>query len=222
MLQAACQYRQSRASLYKTGELPEREPEYIPWTGEKSLWLVQELFETKRTSLVVWKTWIPIWVLNLLLKYCWFCFNFTWQCLDSFAGEVVLTSTVLFSQASSSLRAAITRQHGIILKVVYPQVDSNLRSIVAEQVVALLDCFLDGYISQLKSVDRPADQERYSNLEMEYVQKRSELLSPLRKYWLFSFNARFECSVRWENDANLIEQMDFVYEFFVLYLTSVY
>ncbi|XP_065586454.1 nuclear pore complex protein Nup133 isoform X1 [Cyrtonyx montezumae] len=113
MLQAACQYRQSRASLYKTGELPEREPEYIPWT------------------------------------------------------------------ASSSLRAAITRQHGIILKVVYPQVDSSLRSIVTEQVVALLNYFLDGYVSQLKSVDRPADQERYSSLEMEYVQKRSELLSPL-------------------------------------------
>ncbi|NXK03796.1 NU133 protein, partial [Herpetotheres cachinnans] len=113
MLQAACQYRQSRASLYKTGELPEREPEYIPWT------------------------------------------------------------------ASSGLRTAIIRQHGIILKVVYPQVDSNLRSIVAEQLVALLDCFLDGYVSQLKSVDRPADQERYSSLEMEYVQKRSELLSPL-------------------------------------------
>ncbi|XP_051468943.1 nuclear pore complex protein Nup133 isoform X1 [Apus apus] len=113
MLQAACQYRQSRASLYKTGELPEREPEYIPWT------------------------------------------------------------------ASSALRAAIIRQHGIILKMVYPQVDSNLRSIVAEQLVALLDCFLDGYVSQLKSVDRPADQERYSNVEMEYVQKRSELLSPL-------------------------------------------
>ncbi|XP_074781437.1 nuclear pore complex protein Nup133 isoform X3 [Athene noctua] len=113
MLQAACQYRQSRASSYKTGELPEREPEYIPWT------------------------------------------------------------------ASSSLRATIIHQHGIILKMVYPQVDSNLRSIVAEQLVALLDCFLDGYVSQLKSVDRPADQERYSNLEMEYVQKRSELLSPL-------------------------------------------
>ncbi|NXT52700.1 NU133 protein, partial [Pluvianellus socialis] len=115
MLQAACQYRQSRASLYKTGELPEREPEYIPWTGK-----------------------------------------------------------TLFG-----LRTAIIRQHGIILKIVYPQVDSNLRSIVAEQLVALLDCFLDGYVTQLKSVDRPADQERYSNVEMEYVQKRSELLSPL-------------------------------------------
>ncbi|XP_010148990.1 PREDICTED: nuclear pore complex protein Nup133-like, partial [Eurypyga helias] len=113
VLQAACQYRQSRASLYKTGELPEREPEYIPWT------------------------------------------------------------------ASSSLRTAIIRQHGIILKMVYPQADSNLRSIVAEQLVALLDCFLDGYVSQLKSVDRPVDQERYSHVEMEYVQKRSELLSPL-------------------------------------------
>ncbi|XP_053918635.1 nuclear pore complex protein Nup133 isoform X2 [Cuculus canorus] len=113
MLQAACQYRQSRASLYKTGDLLGREPEYIPWT------------------------------------------------------------------ASSGLRAAIVRQHGIILKRVYPQVDSNLRSIVAEQLVALLDCFLDGYVAQLKSVDRPADQERYSNLEIEYVQKRSELLSPL-------------------------------------------
>ncbi|XP_062497754.1 nuclear pore complex protein Nup133 isoform X2 [Pezoporus occidentalis] len=113
MLQAASQYRQSRASLYKPEELPEREPEYIPWT------------------------------------------------------------------ASSGLRAAVIRQHGIILQMVYPQVDSNLRSIVAEQLVALLDCFLDGYASQLKSVDRPADQERYSNLEMEYKQKRTELLSPL-------------------------------------------
>lgn len=56
---------------------------------------------------------------------------------------------------------------------------------MAEQLVALLDCFLDGYASQLKSVDRPADQERYSNLEMEYKQKRTELLSPLRKYCLF-------------------------------------
>ncbi|XP_057263012.1 nuclear pore complex protein Nup133 isoform X2 [Pezoporus wallicus] len=113
MLQAASQYRQSRASLYKPEELPEREPEYIPWT------------------------------------------------------------------ASSGLRAAVIRQHGIILQMVYPQVDSNLRSIVAEQLVALLDCFLDGYASQLKSVDRPADQERYSNLEMEYKQRRTELLSPL-------------------------------------------
>ncbi|NXD12751.1 NU133 protein, partial [Nothocercus nigrocapillus] len=116
MLQAACQYRQSRASLYKTGELPEREPEYLPWTA---------------------------------------------------------------SSGPTGVRAAITRQHGIILKVVYPQVDSNLRSVVAEQLVALLDCFLDGFVAQLLSVDRPADQERYSNLEIEYVQKRSELLSPL-------------------------------------------
>ncbi|XP_067149538.1 nuclear pore complex protein Nup133 isoform X1 [Apteryx mantelli] len=116
MLQAASQYRQSRASLYKTGELPEREPEYVPWTA---------------------------------------------------------------SSGPAGIRTAIIRQHGIILKVVYPQVDSNLRSIVTEQLVALLDCFLDGYVSQLKSVDRPAVQERYSSLEMEYVQKRSELLSPL-------------------------------------------
>lgn len=116
--------------------------------------------------------------------------------MDSFDGEIVVLIFTVFSfQASSSLRSAITRQHGIILKVVYPQVDSNLRSIVAEQLVALLDCFLDGYVSQLKSVDRPTDQERYSNLEMEYVQKRSELLSPLRKYCLFSFNARIKCSV---------------------------
>lgn len=46
MLQAACQYRQSRASLYKTGELPEREPEYIPWTGEKKLLQVHKFQNT--------------------------------------------------------------------------------------------------------------------------------------------------------------------------------
>ncbi|NXU53398.1 NU133 protein, partial [Turnix velox] len=130
MLQAACQCRQSRASLYRTGKLPEREPEYIPWT------------------------------------------------------------------ASSGVRAAIIRQHGIILKMVYPLADSNLRSIVAEQLVALLDCFLDGYVSQLKSVNRTAMQERYSNVETEYVQKRLELLSPLlslRQYQMAAALAEKYC-----------------------------
>lgn len=65
--------------------------------------------------------------------------------------------------------------------MVYPQADSNLRNVLTEQLVALIDGFLDGYVSQLKSVDKSNDQERYSNLEMEYLQKRSDLLSPLRK-----------------------------------------
>lgn len=79
----------------------------------------------------------------------------------------------------SGIRTAITRQHGIILKMVYPQADSNLRSIVMEQLVALIDCFLDSYVSQLKSLEKSSEQERYSSLEVEYLQKRSELLSPL-------------------------------------------
>eukprot|EP00070_Physeter_catodon_P030612 XP_028337506.1 nuclear pore complex protein Nup133 isoform X2 [Physeter catodon] len=79
----------------------------------------------------------------------------------------------------AGIRTAIVRQHGIVLKMVYPQADSNLRNILTEQLVALIDCFLDGYVSQLKSVDRSSDQERYNNLEMEYLQKRSDLLSPL-------------------------------------------
>lgn len=73
------------------------------------------------------------------------------------------------------------RQHGIILKTVYPQADSSLRSVVMEQLVALIDCFLDSYVSQLKSLEKSSDQERYSSLEVEYLQKRSELLSPLRE-----------------------------------------
>ncbi|XP_061480465.1 nuclear pore complex protein Nup133 [Rhineura floridana] len=81
--------------------------------------------------------------------------------------------------ASVGVRTAIINQHEIILKKVYPQINSKLRSIVTEQLVALLDCFLDGYVSQLKSVDCPEYQERYNSLEMEYTQKRSELLSPL-------------------------------------------
>ncbi|XP_071997366.1 nuclear pore complex protein Nup133 [Engystomops pustulosus] len=112
MLHAACQYRQNKASLYKSERL-EKEPEYIPWT------------------------------------------------------------------ASSGIRTVILRQHSIILRKVYPQADSRLRSDLIEQLVALLNYFLDDYITQLKSVDRPADQERYTILETEYAQKRSELLSPL-------------------------------------------
>lgn len=70
--------------------------------------------------------------------------------------------------------------------MVYPQADSNLRNVVTEQLVALIDCFLDGYVSQLKSLEKSGDQERYSNLEVEYLQKRSDLLTPLRKYIIFS------------------------------------
>lgn len=77
------------------------------------------------------------------------------------------------------IRTVIERQHGIVLKVVYPQADSSLRNILTEQLVSLIDCFLDGYVSQLKSLDKSGDQERYSSLEMEYLQKRSDLLSPL-------------------------------------------
>lgn len=50
-----------------------------------------------------------------------------------------------------------------------------------EQLVALIDCFLDSYVSQLKSLEKSSEQERYSSLEVEYLQKRSELLSPLRE-----------------------------------------
>ncbi|KAM9245164.1 nuclear pore complex protein Nup133 [Dugong dugon] len=79
----------------------------------------------------------------------------------------------------SGIRTAIVRQHGIVLKMIYPQADSTLRNILTEQLVALVDCFLDGYVSQLKSLDKSSDQERYNNLEMEYLQKRTDLLSPL-------------------------------------------
>lgn len=79
----------------------------------------------------------------------------------------------------AGIRTAVIHQHGIVLKMVYPQADSNLRNILTEQLVALIDCFLDGYVSQLKSLDKSSDQERYDNLEMEYQQKRSDLLSPL-------------------------------------------
>ena len=34
MLQAASHYRQNRNSLYRREESGEKEPEYIPWTGE--------------------------------------------------------------------------------------------------------------------------------------------------------------------------------------------
>nr|XP_019610340.1 PREDICTED: nuclear pore complex protein Nup133 isoform X2 [Rhinolophus sinicus] len=79
----------------------------------------------------------------------------------------------------AGIRTAILRQHEVVLKVVYPQADSSLRNILTEQLVALMDCFLDGYVSQLKSLDKSSDQERYNSLELEYQQKRTDLLSPL-------------------------------------------
>ncbi|TMS23132.1 Nuclear pore complex protein Nup133 [Larimichthys crocea] len=81
------------------------------------------------------------------------------------------------------VRTVISRQHEIILRSVYPHADSELRSALCEQLVALLDIYLSGYVAQLTSLQqqRPpgSQQERYNSLEMEYSQRRSELLAPL-------------------------------------------
>ncbi|CAG5946219.1 unnamed protein product [Menidia menidia] len=74
--------------------------------------------------------------------------------------------------------------HDLILRSVYPLADSQLRGVLCEQLVALLDIYLGGYVAQLTSLQqqqRPtgAQQERYNSLEMEYSQRRSELLTPL-------------------------------------------
>ncbi|KAG8440947.1 hypothetical protein GDO86_006618 [Hymenochirus boettgeri] len=82
------------------------------------------------------------------------------------------------SSGPAGVRSVLIRQHGIILKV-YPQADSSLRTILIEQLAALLNYLLDDYVTQLKSVDKLTNQERFEILEIEYTQKRSELLSPL-------------------------------------------
>uniref|UniRef100_A0A7N8XXW6 Nuclear pore complex protein Nup133 n=1 Tax=Mastacembelus armatus TaxID=205130 RepID=A0A7N8XXW6_9TELE len=120
MLQAAGQYRETKASMYRAAEKAAAEPEYVPWTA---------------------------------------------------------------SGGVGGVRAITSRQHEIILRSVYPHADSELRSVLCEQLVALLDIYLGGYVAQLSSLQqrRPpgTSQERYNSLEMEYSQRRSELLTPL-------------------------------------------
>ncbi|XP_034044297.1 nuclear pore complex protein Nup133 [Thalassophryne amazonica] len=117
MLQTACQYRETKASMYRASENAAAEPEYVPWT------------------------------------------------------------------ASCAMRTVLSRQHDIVLRLVYPHADSELRSTLCEQLVALLDIYLGGYVAQLTSLQQQrlpvVQQERYSSLEMEYSQRRSELLAPL-------------------------------------------
>lgn len=120
MLQAAGQYRETKASMYRASENAAAEPEYIPWTA---------------------------------------------------------------SGGVGGVRTVISHQHEVILHSVYPHADSELRSALCEQLVALLDIYLGGYVAQLSSLQKQgplgAQQERYDSLEMEYSQRRSELLSPL-------------------------------------------
>uniref|UniRef100_A0A8K9XRX4 Nucleoporin 133 n=1 Tax=Oncorhynchus mykiss TaxID=8022 RepID=A0A8K9XRX4_ONCMY len=118
MLQAAGQYRDTKASLYRASESTPAEPEYIPWTASSGL---------------------------------------------------------------GGVRTVIARQHEVILRDVYPHADSELRNGLNEQLAALLDVLLGGYVAQLTSLrpGRPGQQDRYNTLEMEYTQRRSELLAPL-------------------------------------------
>ncbi|XP_037107149.1 nuclear pore complex protein Nup133 isoform X2 [Syngnathus acus] len=77
------------------------------------------------------------------------------------------------------VRTVISRQHELILHSMYPHADSELRGVLCEQLVALLDFYLGGYVAQLNSLKRQQGQERYNSLEMEYSQRRYELLAPL-------------------------------------------
>ncbi|XP_061771494.1 nuclear pore complex protein Nup133 [Nerophis ophidion] len=84
--------------------------------------------------------------------------------------------------ALGGVRAVISRQHELILRSMYPHADSELRSVLCEQLVELLDFYLGAYVAQLHSLQQapPAgQQERYNSLEMEYSQRRAELLTPL-------------------------------------------
>ncbi|KAM6972180.1 nuclear pore complex protein Nup133 [Aplochiton taeniatus] len=116
MLQAAGQYRETKASMYRALENPAAEPEYIPWTASSGL---------------------------------------------------------------GGVRTVLSRQHEVLLRLVYPHADAELRSALCEQLVALLDIYLGGYVAQLTSLRRPGAQDRYNTLELEYTQRRSELLAPL-------------------------------------------
>lgn len=132
-------------------------------------------------------SWTPVWfIFPAAVKW----YNFLAIGLSPSRYRTLTYHVILCNFTATSgpagIRTAIARQHGIVLKMVYPQADSKLRSTLTEQLVALIDCFLDGYVSQLKSLDKSSDQERYNNLEMEYLQKRSDLLSPLRKCMIFS------------------------------------
>lgn len=86
------------------------------------------------------------------------------------------------SGGAGGVRTVITRQHELILRVAYPHADVELRGMLSEQLVALLDSLLSGYVAQLTSLRRAGQQERYVTLENEYTQKRSELLAPLREF----------------------------------------
>uniref|UniRef100_A0A3Q4GF43 Nuclear pore complex protein Nup133 n=1 Tax=Neolamprologus brichardi TaxID=32507 RepID=A0A3Q4GF43_NEOBR len=117
MLQAAGQYRDMKASMYRASENAAAEPEYIPWTA---------------------------------------------------------------SGGVGGVRTVLSRQHEIILRTVYPHADSELRNALCEQLVALLDIYLGSFVAQLNSLQQQrTQQERYNSLEMEYSQRRSELLAPL-------------------------------------------
>ncbi|XP_038663888.1 nuclear pore complex protein Nup133 isoform X2 [Scyliorhinus canicula] len=93
------------------------------------------------------------------------------------------------SSAPTGVRSVILRQTDVVLNTVYPHVDTVLRNSLLEQLVALIDFYLDGYVCQLKSVDRPAQQERYNKLDLEYTQKRSHLLSQLLSLGQYQFTA---------------------------------
>ncbi len=134
-----------------------------------------------------------------LLIYCRmssisFCYKKSWEnrivnrivswvnrCIPTINTRAALHHSFFLSASGGAggVRTVITRQHELILRAVYPHADVELRAVLSEQLVTLLDSLLSGYVAQLTSLRRAGQQDRYVTLENEYTQKRSELLAPL-------------------------------------------
>ncbi len=139
-----------------------------------------------------------------LLIYCRmssssFCYKKSWEnqivnrivswvnrCIPTINTRAALHHSFFLSASGGAggVRTVITRQHELILRAVYPHADVELRAVLSEQLVTLLDSLLSGYVAQLTSLRRAGQQDRYVTLENEYTQKRSELLTPLCEFTL--------------------------------------
>ncbi|XP_071080381.1 nuclear pore complex protein Nup133-like [Haliotis cracherodii] len=82
---------------------------------------------------------------------------------------------------SRGIRTMLTRQYMLTIESAVPEArDIETQGVLFQQLLGLADVLLDGYKSQLVSLQQcPRRQDQYNQLHRKYEQERDKLISPL-------------------------------------------
>ncbi|KAK6998131.1 nuclear pore complex protein Nup133 [Biomphalaria glabrata] len=129
-----------------------------------------------------------ILAVNALLEGMLYCaLKYRQDHCDMYAGNTTDLPEFIPWTATPAMRKIIKDQIGLILEKGLPEArEVDVQGTMYQNIVGLADIFLDGYASQLKSLELQENKtEEYSQLEREFDRERQKLILPLLEHKQF-------------------------------------